>query len=375
MNRSRFVSQKFMRCGYTTGSCAAAAAKAAASMLFSQTAVSEVNIGLPGGDQLTLGVSDVSFGPGGASCAVKKDGGDDPDTTSGAMIRATVALIPEGIDIDGGEGVGRVTKPGLDQPVGSAAINSAPRRMIRGEVAGVMKQYGYAGGISVVISVPDGEKLAARTFNGRLGVIGGISILGTTGIVEPMSNSALVSSVRAELRVMAAAGEKKLLLVIGNYAERFLREVLALPTENCVKCGNFIGDALTAAVETGFDSILIAGHIGKLVKLGIGLTNTHSAYGDGRRETLIACALRAGAPIDVLKGIDECVTADAAAAYLAASGFLRRTMDVLRPLVEDTLSRQVSSGTRVGFICFSGDETLVESENAQVLIDMWRGVK
>jgi cobalt-precorrin-5B (C1)-methyltransferase len=274
--------------------------------------------------------------------------------------------------IDGGLGVGKVTKPGLDQPVGNAAINSVPRRMIHEEVARVCEEYNYTGGISVVISAPDGEALAARTFNARLGITGGISILGTRGIVEPMSNSAIVGAIRAELQVLAASGKKNLHIIIGNYAEQFLRDVLFLSAENCIKCGNFIGETLGLATELGFKNILIVGHIGKLVKLGIGLTNTHSARGDGRLETLIACALRAGAPVDVLRGIDDCVATEAAVGLLRESGFLPQTAEILGARIDDTLKRQVSSEMQVGFICFSDNEILTESKNARILMGTLR---
>lgn len=372
MSESRFVAQRLMRCGYTTGSCAAAAAKAATMMMLCQSAVCEASILTPNGRQLTLQVLEASFHDDTASCAVRKDSGDDPDITDGALIYATVARIPSGILIDGGEGVGRVTKAGLDQPVGNAAINTVPRRMIFDEVAHVCGQNGYMGGISVVISVPSGEELAARTFNPRLGIVGGISILGTSGIVEPMSNSALIGAIRAELRVLAASGEKKLLITIGNYGGQFVSEILCLPLEYHVKCGNFIGETLAAASELGFDNIFIVGHIGKLVKLGIGLINTHSAYGDGRRETLIACALRAGAPIETLRGLDACATTEAAIGLLRKSVFLPRTMEILGKLIEDTLKRQVLDKTRVGFVCFLDKEILTQSGNAQAVMESWR---
>ena len=372
MTKYRFVSEKFMRCGYTTGSCAAAAAKAACEMLFSQAAVRVSGISLPDGSACSFEVTDVFISPEKASCAVKKDGGDDPDVTDGALIHATVTRISEGIKIDGGEGVGRVTKPGLDQPVGNAAINSAPRKMIQAEVSDVCGRYGYTGGISVVISVPGGEELARRTFNSRLGIEGGISILGTSGIVEPMSNQAVVGAIRAELQVLAAAGNTELLVTVGNFAERFSSDVLRLTTDCFVKCGNFIGETLNAAAELGFKNILVVGHIGKLVKLGIGITNTHSACGDGRRETLIACALRAGASLENLRRIDGCVTTEAAVGYLRGFGFFPEMMNILGELIDDTLKRQVPEETRVGFICFLDDTILTQSENARDVLNSLR---
>ena len=372
MSKSRFVSQKLMRCGYTTGSCAAAAAKAACEMLFQQAYVYDSSIRLADGSEVSFQVSGASFGPDAASCAVKKDGGDDPDITNGALICATVRRLPEGIAIDGGEGVGRVTKPGLDQPVGNAAINTVPRRMIHDEVLSVCGRHDYKGGISVIISVPGGEELAARTFNPRLGIVGGVSILGTSGIVEPMSNQAVTGAIRAELSVLSASGETDLILVLGNYADRFCSDILRIPAENRIKCGNFIGETLAFAVELKFKNILVVGHIGKLVKLGIGITNTHSSYGDGRRETLIACALRAGATADVLRNIDECATTEAAFEYLRGFDFLPKMLDILGGLISETLQRQVSEDTEVGFISFSNNKIVTASRNVTALMKIQR---
>ena len=184
MEEKKFHNSKLLRYGYTTGSCAAAAAKAAAQMLRTGQPVSQVRIVTPSGVPLTLDVLDPVLGEDSASCAIRKDGGDDPDATSGLLIYATVRPIPQGIRVDGGPGVGRVTKPGLDQPVGAAAINHVPRQMIEAAVAEALQ--GASGGMEVIISVPGGEEVGKRTFNPHLGIVGGISILGTSGIVEPI---------------------------------------------------------------------------------------------------------------------------------------------------------------------------------------------
>jgi len=368
----RLVDGKLLRCGYTTGACAAAAAKAATEMLFRQVHVGEVRIPIPSGHTPVFEVLNASFSTEAASCAIKKHSGDDPDITDGILVFATVTKTPHGVVIDGGEGIGRVTKPGLDQPAGNAAINSVPRRMIKDEAAAVCDEHGYTGGISIVISIPGGEELASRTYNPRLGITGGLSILGTSGVVEPMSNTALIGAIRAELQVLAAAGEKKLLIAIGNFGERFASETLGLPLHNRIKCGNIIGDTLAAAVELNIKQILIIGHIGKLVKLGLGMTNTHSSQGDGRRETLIACALRAGADLKLLQDLDNCTTTDAAVILLRESGLLSRTMAILGPLIEDTLKRQVLPETEIGFICFTGDYILTQSGNAENILNRWK---
>ena len=367
---------KRLRCGYTTGSCAAAAAKAAAELLLTGQAPKTVAIQTPKGIPLTLDVLDASLAGGRATCAIQKDSGDDPDVTNGIKVYAAVEKRPDGIAIDGGEGVGRVTQPGLDQPVGAAAINSTPRRMIRESLAAVAARQGYTGGFAVTVFVPGGEALAKRTFNPRLGIEGGISIIGTTGIVEPMSNAALVKTIQLELSVQAAAGHKEALLAPGNYGEDFSRDVLGLDVSRQVMCSNFIGDGIDAAVRSGFGRILLVGHIGKLVKLGIGMLNTHSAYGDGRMETLCACAVEAGAEPCVLQAILSSATTDAALAALGQAGMLSQTMDVLGGRINDTLCRHVPENVEIGFVCFTNAPALkgilTKSDNADELMKLWK---
>jgi len=351
---SRLVGGKLLRRGYTTGSCAAAAAKAAAAMLLTQTICHTVTLTTPGGIVLTLDVLDSQVTPEYASCAIQKDSGDDPDVTNGCLVYAHVSFSICDIKICGGDGIGRVTKPGLDQPVGSHAINTVPRRGIREECEAVCLEYGYDGGLSVVLSIPGGEALARRTFNPRMGIEDGLSILGTTGIVEPMSEAAIAETIRAELSLLYESGHRDVLLTIGNYGEAFARDILRLSLASHVKCSNFIGETLSAAAEKGFSRALLIGHIGKLVKLGIGITNTHSSHGDGRMETLIACALEACAPLALLHEIRNCVSTDAALECLRKAGLLDKTMSLLRGRIEDTLRRHVAAHLEIGFICFHG---------------------
>jgi len=350
----RMVDGKFLRRGYTTGSCAAAAAKAAAIMLLKQEDCGAVELVTPKRTVLTLDVCDAKFTDKSASCAVQKDSGDDPDITNGVLVYAEVSRIESGIEIQGGKGVGLVTKPGLNQPVGAHAINSVPRKMITGECENICCEVGYTGGLSVVISIPNGEELAMKTFNPRMGIEGGLSILGTTGIVEPMSEDALVDTIKTELDMIYAAGGRNILLVVGNYGEIFAREILGLSLKSHIKCSNYIGDTLSAAAEKGFKRALLIGHIGKLVKMGIGIMNTHSNHGDGRMETLIACALEAGAELSLLREIRECVSTDRALFHLKEALLYDKTMDLLCARIEDTLKRNIAPELEVGFICFSG---------------------
>jgi cobalt-precorrin-5B (C1)-methyltransferase len=355
MDSMRMVGGKMLRCGYTTGSCAAAAAKASAIMLLTQEACHSVTLKTPKGIILTLNILEAEYTAKQASCAVQKDSGDDPDVTNGVLVYAEVSRIESGIKIQGGKGIGRVTKPGLNQPAGEYAINSAPRQMIAGECENICREAGYTGGLSVVISIPNGEELALKTFNPRMGIENGLSILGTTGIVEPMSDTAVVDTIRAELSLLYESGRRGVLLTVGNYGEEFARDTLKLSLEAHIKCSNFIGETLSAAAEKGFSRALLIGHIGKLVKLGIGITNTHSSRGDGRMETLIACALEAGAGLQTLHEIRKCVSADAALDCLRGELMLmEKTMILLCGRVEDTLQRHAAAHLEIGFICFGG---------------------
>ncbi len=376
MEFTRSINGKLLRCGYTTGSCAAAAAKAAATMLLSEKEMHTITLEIPKGLKLSLDVLDVQMSPDSASCAIQKDAGDDPDVTDGILVYARVSRTAEGIEITGGEGVGRITKPGLDQPVGESAINSTPRRMIVDSVSGVCEAYGYTGGVRVCIYIPGGDKLANRTFNPRIGIEGGLSVIGTTGIVEPMSNAALIDTIRLEIRQLAATNTKSILLTPGNYGEAFARETLGLSMKNHISCSNFIGDAVDAAVENGFSHILFVGHIGKLVKLGIGITNTHSLNGDGRMETLLACALTAGAELPLLRGIVASVTTDGALALLSNARLLKETMAVLGGRIDGCLKRRVPDNVTIGYVCFANAEksggVLAQSDGAEELMRIWR---
>ncbi len=349
----RYRGTKKLRCGYTTGTCAAAAAGAAAVWLLQGTALEKIAVLLPSGERLTIPVQAVSCTTDCAVCAVIKDSGDDPDVTNGIMVCASVEKAADGIEIIGGEGIGKVTKPGLDQPVGAWAINSVPRHMIAAAIQETAEQSSYTGGFRVRLSVPDGETLAARTYNPRMGIIGGISIIGTSGIVEPMSNAALVDTIRTEAAMRRAAGESRLLLTLGNYSEQFLRLHLPLSAEQSVQCSNFIGDALDIGVSLGFTDILLVGHVGKLVKLGAGIMNTHSAQADGRMETLVTCGVLAGADPVILRQLPDCVTVDAALAILEEAGCLEMTMSVLTERIACHMQHRVKGAVRTAAVLFS----------------------
>ena len=367
-----------MREGYTTGSCAAAAAKAAAYMLFTKEKTETVRITVPRGDVFYAQILDISLREDSVKCAVKKDAGDDPDVTDGLLIYAEVRRREDGdaggksdrpdltddsadktgecraddsddpsgecsadgsadtpgecraddveknssnamgdgkgaisIRILGGEGVGRVTKGGLDQKIGEYAINSVPRQMIKEAVSGAYEEASaaadlrdfYLSGIDVIISVPGGEEAAKRTFNERLGIVGGISIIGTSGIVEPMSRKAVIDTIRLELGQYHDMYGDSVVISPGNYGQRFLMDEYGFDIDKAVKCSNFIGETIESCVDIGFKNVLICGHVGKLIKLGAGIMNTHSHEADARMEVLSAAGIRLGLDNEMLNRI------------------------------------------------------------------------
>ena len=346
---------KRMRRGYTTGSCAAAAAKSAALMLLEDRIIESVHLTTPAGAELDLAVTEIERAPDHVSCGIVKDSGDDPDVTNGITVYARVTRTDEPgvISIDGGEGIGRVTKPGLDQPVGNAAINSVPRRMITRELVSVCEDHGYGGGLEVIISAPAGAEIAKKTFNPRLGIVGGISILGTTGIVEPMSDDAVVETIRTELSMRAAEGRKSVLLVIGNYGADYIRDELHIDPETAVTTSNFIGDAFALAAEAGFRDALLIGHIGKTVKLAGGLFNTHSRWGDCRAEIFASHAGMCGADSSTVRRIMDSAMTDDMLSILDESGLRGAVMKSIMDRTQYLLDHRQTGAMNTAVISFS----------------------
>ena len=361
---------KRLRLGYTPGSCAAAAAKAAAWMLLTGRRKENITLMTPKGIELRLEVLEIAMEPGRVRCAIRKDSGDDPDVTRDTLIFAEVTFSDApGIAIDGGEGIGRVTKRGLDQPMGNAAINSVPRKMIRENMEEVCRTADYGGGLKVVISAPDGEKLAQKTFNPRLGIVGGISVLGTTGIVEPMSEQALVDTIRVELRTKRAAGADYVLLTPGNYGREFINMDLAIDASRAVQVSNFIGDALELCAELGFKGALLIGHIGKLVKLAGGMMNTHSKYGDCRMEILAAHAGALGLRSERAAELLECATCDDAIRILKEENLYEATFERVLERMAFQLQRKGGEGLETGLMTFSRVYGFLgETDNAPELL-------
>lgn len=361
--------KKGLRRGWTTGTCAQAAAAAAAEALLAGVLPREregwtVTVHLPEGQPFTLpvqsGREEKRDGEGrltAVTCAVKKDSGDDPDVTDGVTVCATVSLLPEDrIEIEGGEGIGRVTKAGLAQPVGSAAINPVPREMIRRELGRLKEAAGWEGGFRVLVGIPGGEELARRTFNPRIGIVGGLSVLGTSGIVEPMSEKALIDTIEVEIKVKLAEGRRCLIAAPGNYGLDFLREKWGILPRDTVKCSNYIGETIDLAAEQGAEGLLFVGHIGKLVKVAGGIMNTHSHQGDCRMELLAAAALRAGLPGERAAALLGCNTTEDALQALSARERGQVTASLLEKIHEYLNIRAESCagrGMKTGAILFS----------------------
>ncbi len=307
---------KQLRCGYTTGSCAAGAAKAAALMLQTGEIIKYVEIDTPANIRLKLEVNNPSIEEDKATCSIIKDAGDDPDNTDGIEIYATVSKRNDGlIFIDGGQGIGRIRRKGLFGEVGEAAINPVPKEMIEKEVREVSNS-----GYDILIFAPQGEEIGKKTFNKNIGIEGGISIIGTKGIVYPMSEEALIKTIYMEVDMIGEnKGKDNIVLVPGNYGEK-LGEELGIKDPK-VKVSNFLGDSLLYIYNKGFKSITLVGHIGKFAKLSIGVFNTHSKVCDGRMEAFVYYLALMGAPLELLNRVNDAVTAEEGLNICIDSGY------------------------------------------------------
>lgn len=365
---------KELRCGYTTGSCAAAAAKGAAKALLLGEREPAVSLMTPKGIRLLLPLEDFRTSENSVCCCVTKDAGDDPDVTDGIHIYAHVKRVPSpGIFIDGGKGIGRVTRKGLFQAPGEAAINPVPRQMITDAVRQVLECSDYEGGLSVTIWTPEGEETAKGTFNPRLGIKGGISILGTTGIVEPMSQEALVKSIETEMRILLAEGNGYLLVTPGNYGADYVKEQYGISADTILKCSNFVGQTIDMAVNLKAEGLLFVSHIGKFIKLAGGIMNTHSREADCRSELLAAAAVRSGAKMETVREILAAETTEEALFFLEREGLLRRSMEDVCLRIGENLSRRTYGRLTAGAVVFSGNYGFLgQTEHTELL---WQKLK
>lgn len=350
--------QTKLRTGYTTGSCAAAAAKAATHMLVSGEVVGEVSLVTPAGIRLYLEVEDIVKENNYVSCAIRKDSGDDPDVTNGILVYARVTfaqddVVKSKVILEAGEGIGRVTQKGLEQSIGDPAINLVPRRMIREAVEEELQKARIDRGVRVMIWVPDGAEIAKKTFNPKLGIEGGISILGTTGIVEPMSEKALTDTIFVEMKVRRENGMDYCYVVPGNYGSDFLHDTLGYQEDAAVKCSNYVGEVIDDAVRLQMKGILLVGHIGKFIKLAAGIMNTHSRQADGRMEILATHAAMAGGSRELICQLMECITTTAALELLEKEGILKEVMSTVMIKIEEHLKHRAGDGLEIGAVMFS----------------------
>jgi cobalt-precorrin-5B (C1)-methyltransferase len=353
--RTAKVRQGALRTGWTTGTCASAAAKAAAQLLVAGEAPGWVEVGLPSGRRVTFAVERCELvADGAARAVVVKDAGDDPDVTHGAHLTATVSWLPApagGVELAGGDGVGTVTRPGLGLDVGGPAINPVPRLMIAQAVTEVVGDRG----VHVEISVPDGERMARKTTNRRLGILGGISILGTTGVVRPFSTASWRASVVQAVQVAAAQGERTIVLCTGGRTEKGAMALLPDLPEVCfVEVGDFTGAALRVAAERGIGRVVFVGMVGKLTKLAAGVLMTHytrSAVDTGLLGR-ITCA--AGGTDELVAAVDGANTARHAYELWEAAGQLRAAGDELCSRVSDVLVRFGGLPAEVAMVDFTG---------------------
>lgn len=352
-----------LRSGYTTGSCAAAAAKAAATSLIKGEKVDTVQITLPGGEEVTFQVSSLNVNCQKASAGIVKDAGDDPDVTHGTTIWAEVELKGNEIQVKGGKGVGTVTKPGLSAPVGGPAINPTPLKMIKDEVKKVLPP---GKGAEVVISVPEGEKLAKKTLNPKLGIVGGISILGTTGIVRPMSDEAYINSLIPQIHQTVALGYNHIVLTPGGMGNK-MAEKMGVNRDCIAQTSNFIGMMLTESLKSGIKGAVLFGHIGKLIKVAAGIFNTHSKVADARKETLAAYTALEGVAPEIITGIMEANTAEEGVEILKRNK-LEKVFFRIAEAVSKRAEEHCSGEIKVGTVLYSLKGEILGYDNSALEI-------
>lgn len=387
--------QKKLRLGITTGTCSAAAAQAAAMQLLLGVESHAVTLRTPKGMTVSVPVYLLESDSRKASYKVVKDSGDDPDVTNGTDVCVTVEYVKQRVceqkdgsqdrscaftsesfpylTLDGGIGIGRVTKEGLGQAVGQAAINHVPRQMIFAAVGDVCEKANVCEPLHITVWMPEGETLAKRTFNPKLGIEGGLSILGTSGILEPMSEQAIVATIETEIRQLHAVGEEKVLVTPGNYGQAYASEYLGLDLAKSVKSSNYIGDTIDLAISYGMKDFLLVGNIGKLVKLAAGIFNTHSKVADGRGEIFAVHAAMAGAGANVVQEIYNCINTDRMLDVLEREGLRKPVMQSILAAIEKHVAGRIGDAMRFGVIVFSEKYGyLGQTSDADKVLDVFR---
>ena len=294
-----------LRTGYTTGSCATASSKAGILSIINQKKFEKTDIIIPKGSRLEIEINSCEFSKDSAKCSVIKDGGDDPDVTHGAEIFVDIKLTNKigEIEIDGGEGVGRVTKPGLGLEIGSAAINPTPKKMIIENVREVGEELLKKNGVMIKVSVPKGKELGPKTDNPRIGIMGGISILGTSGIVIPYSTASFAAAIRQQISVVNTMKDDSVVLTTGGRSEDYSRKIIDLPEHSFIQMGDFSGYTIKQCAKQGLKKAYVAGFIGKLAKMAAGIKQTHVKGGKVDMKFLSELAKRCDANSDTITKI------------------------------------------------------------------------
>lgn len=343
---------KELKTGYTTGTCAAVAVKAGLIYFFTGVEKDSVDILLPKGEELNIPVKSITKYDDYIECVVVKESGDDPDVTDGIEISAHIYTGYDELIIDGGFGVGRITKEGLKIPVGQAAINNVPRSMIKNEVETACRKYSYNKSFKIIINAKNGEEIAKKTFNERLGIIGGISILGTTGIVEPMSEKALIESIKKEIDVYLNSKEY-ILITPGNYGKEAAYEYFGINLDKGIKISNYIGETLDYLLYKNPKGILLIGHAGKLSKVAGGIMNTHSSYADCRHEIFASYAGLYGADKSVIEEIFNSATTDEIDYILLKHNLHEKVWQKIMDNVTSNINRRLDNKIKCEVIIFT----------------------
>ena len=380
--------RKLLRKGITTGTCAAAAARAAAVMLFTDIDSNSIAVDTPSGERVFVETHLEAENTESITYSVIKYSGDDPDITNGAKVFASLSYIDEvseyyfeseeyeGLYLTGGDGIGRVTKEGLEQEIGYSAINRVPRKMIFEAVGEIYSQLECRRKLLCTISVENGEELASKTFNPMLGIEGGLSILGTSGILEPMSEKAIVDTIEVLIKQQASQQKEVLLVNPGLYGQRYLKEKLKIDVENSIKCSNFIGETIDMAALYGYKYMLLVGNLGKLVKLAAGIMNTHSGVADGRMEILITHMAMCGGTKEMASELYSCINTDAALDKLKEFGLYEEVIKSLIGAIESRVNRRAGDELKVGIIIFSEKYGLIgRTEYADEALENYKTVE
>src|SRR3990170_1717620 len=362
--------RRVLRYGTTTGASAAAAAKAAVIALIGNP-VDRVGVPSPIGVRFEIFVKESKkLSSGTAVATVVKDAGDDIDVTDKLKITAIVKLTDDGkVTIKGGKGVGVVTKPGLPMTIGESAINPMPRRMIEESVREVLPP---GKGAEVTLDIPEGEKVAKKTLNAKLGVVGGVSVLGTTGFVKPLSMEACRRSLVPQIDVALSRGFDKIFMVPGNIGDRITRQMFKPPEDAIVQTGDFMGYMLDKAVEKGVKEIILLGHPGKLVKLAAGIFNTHHKVADARNEVVAAYAAAVGADAQLVNRILQSNTTEEAIALLKQANLLQQTFDKIAEKVSYRVSERVQGKAKISVIMVSLDGVVLGMDENGRSVEPWQ---